>query len=42
MRWYAYTVDNDNGFLQDLMIYLAAGMVALLFIEWWLKGRDSM
>lgn len=38
----AYTVDNDNGFLQDLMIYLAAGMVALLFIEWWLKGRDSM
>ena len=37
-----YTVSDDSVFLQDLLIYLAASVVLLLFIEWWLKGRDSM
>ena len=37
-----YTVSDDSVFLQDLLVYLAAAVVLLLFIEWWLKGRDSM
>lgn len=37
-----YAVSDDSIFLQDLLIYLAASVVLLLFIEWWLKGRDSV
>ena len=36
-----YRVVDDSEFLQDLLVYIAAGLVALLFIEWWLKSRES-
>ena len=26
----------------DLLLYLAAALVALLFIEWWLQSRENM
>ena len=25
---------------KDLLIYIAAALVALLFVEWWLQSRD--
>ena len=37
-----YRLDDKSDFLEDLLVYIAAALVALLFIEWWLKGRDSM
>ncbi len=37
-----YKLEDQSDFLEDLLLYIAAGLVALLFIEWWLKGRDSM
>ena len=37
-----YRIEDKNKFLKDLLLYIAAALVALLFIEWWLKGRDSM
>ena len=36
-----YQLKDDSEFLQDLLLYIAAGLVALLFIEWWLKGREN-
>lgn len=35
-----YTVKNDIDFYRDLIIYFAAALVALLFIEWLLQMRD--
>ena len=37
-----YKAEDESDFFKDLLLYIAAGLVALLFIEWWLKGRDSM
>ena len=35
------TID-DSGHYNDLLLYIAATMVAILFIEWWLHSRDNM
>ena len=33
-------VQTEDGF-KDLLVYLAAALVALLFIEWILKSKDN-
>ena len=33
---------DDSGYFNDLLLYIAAAMVAILFIEWWLQSRDNM
>lgn len=37
-----YEPKDLSDILEDLLVYIAAALVALLFAEWWLKGRDSM
>jgi hypothetical protein len=37
---YASTEVDDS--LEDLLLYIAAALVALLFIEWWLQSRENM
>ena len=37
---YANTQVDDS--LDDLLLYIAAALVALLFIEWWLQSRESL
>ena len=37
-----YKVEDESDFLKDLLLYIAAAIVALLFIEWWLQSRDTM
>jgi hypothetical protein len=37
-----YKVDEEREFYKDWLPYLAAALVALLFLEWWLQSRDSM
>ena len=37
-----YKADDDSAFFKDLLIYVAAALVSLLFIEWWLQSRDGM
>ena len=36
---YVEMVEKD--YYNDLLLYVAAALVALLFIEWWLKSRQS-
>ena len=33
--------DKTTEFYKDLLLYFAIALVAFLFIEWWLKGRDN-
>lgn len=37
-----YLVQPDENYYDDLILYIAAAMVALLFIEWILQSRESM
>ena len=37
-----YTEKDRSEFFKDLMFYIAAAMVAILFLEWWLSSRDTM
>jgi len=37
-----YRIEDKSDFYKDLLLYLAASLVGLLFIEWQLKGRASM
>ena len=37
-----YKVVEESAFYKDWLPYLAAALVALLFLEWWLQSRDSM
>jgi hypothetical protein len=37
-----YVAQDTSAFFKDLMFYIAAAMVAILFIEWWLSSRDRM
>ncbi len=37
-----YTDLTKEDYFKDLLLYVAAALVALLFIEWWLKGQESM
>ena len=37
-----YVEERKIELYNDLLIYLAAALVALLFIEWWLQSRDNM
>ena len=37
-----YVYIDKGDFLRDLLLYLAIGIVALLFIEWWLRGHEAM
>ena len=37
-----YREDNSEKMLEDLMFYIAAGMLLFLFIEWWLQSLDTM
>lgn len=37
-----YNVAEERAFYEDWLPYLAAALVALLFLEWWLQSRDSM
>ena len=37
-----YAERNEEDFFKDLMVYIAAALVALLFIEWWLQSRETM
>ena len=33
---------DDTEYYKDVIFYVAAAMVALLFIEWWLQSRETM
>ena len=33
--------EDEKDYLKDLLLYLAAGLVAVLFIEWFLQSRDN-
>lgn len=33
---------DDSEYFKDLIFFIAAAMVALLFMEWWLQSRDNM
>jgi hypothetical protein len=37
-----YFYEDDGAANVDLLFYLALAMVALLFIEWWLKSREQL
>jgi hypothetical protein len=37
---YFFTTDDVE--IADLLFYLALALVALLFIEWWLKSREQI
>ena len=37
-----YKVENLNDFYRDLILYIAAAWVTLMFIEWILKGREEV
>ncbi|MBR2375443.1 MAG: VWA domain-containing protein [Clostridia bacterium] len=37
-----YTQEVEEKSYKDWLIYLAAALVALLFIEWWLQSHDTM
>lgn len=37
-----FTERDDSDYFNDLLVYLAAALVALLFVEWWLHSRESM
>ena len=37
-----YRVQDDTIVNQDLLLYLAAALVAILFLEWLLQIRDNM
>lgn len=37
-----YQAPDKSQYFEDWMIYIAAAMTALLFIEWWLSSRDTM
>ena len=36
-----FEAEDDSAFFEDLLIYIAAALVFLLFAEWWLKSRDA-
>ncbi len=36
-----FEMEDNSDFLKDLLIYIAAALVFLLFAEWWLKSRDA-
>ena len=36
-----FEMEDNSEFLKDLLIYIAAALVFLLFAEWWLKSRDA-
>ena len=37
-----YQAPDKTDYFEDWMMYIAAAMTALLFIEWWLSSRDTM
>ena len=37
-----YKVENKGDILEDILFYLAIAIVALAFIEWWLRNQEGM
>ena len=37
-----YGERDEDDFFKDLMVYVAAALVLLLFVEWWLQSRETM
>jgi len=37
-----YNKVDEKDYFDDLLLYIAAFLVAILFIEWWLQSRDTM
>lgn len=37
-----YRVENEADYFEDLLLYMAIALVALLFIEWWLQSHETM
>jgi len=37
-----YSKIDEKDYYDDLLLYIAAVLVAVLFIEWWLQSRDTM
>lgn len=37
-----YNKIDEEDYFEDLLLYIAALLVAVLFIEWWLQSRDTM
>jgi hypothetical protein len=35
-----YFVEVEDNVDQDLLLYVALALVALLFVEWWLQSRE--
>lgn len=36
-----YTTEKKEPLFNDWLIWIAAAIVALMFVEWWLQGRDN-
>ena len=36
-----YTIKEEVDFFEDLLVYVAAALVALLFLEWFLAGKEQ-
>jgi hypothetical protein len=37
-----YKTVDDTNYYNDLLVYLAGALVAILFLEWWLQSRASV
>jgi hypothetical protein len=37
-----YSKIEEKDYFDDLLLWIAAALVAVLFIEWWLQSRDTM
>ena len=37
-----YVAVDKSDYFDDLLVYFAAALVALVFIEWWLQSRDNV
>ena len=37
-----YNKVDEEDYFDDLLLYIAAALVAVLFIEWWLQSRETM
>ncbi len=37
-----YREKEEEDYFDDLLLYIAAALVAVLFLEWWLQSRDAM
>jgi hypothetical protein len=37
-----YVEQDEEDYFKDLLLYIAAAMVAIQFLEWWLQSHYNM